>query len=447
MSDEFELTSEEDGSSFPRGNKTSDIKTAIIDVTKKGNLRISKDEVWQYWHVLKSADFFERLFLDIDNSALITNEVISYHYEEIRSYLEKWKERESAGINFAQSHGGYPLRELERNLEEAYLNLKNRASREEYLNSYSEEKKKQAVKSLEPIIKMALADKILTYDEKTLIYQEGLKFGLNIRDIDNLIDLQKRIIGEVTDETNNVAVNAADKDPENKKDPDLFCPNCKVKIDPDAAFCGECGIKIAPDSELKPIAEEIASNSYERPSPADVSERNGGALSGSADKEDPGHIFSFYFRRFFPSVVLLHYLIFILDTGISFSAMGNVLQRLFFVDSFLIAFSIFTGRKLKDQHPEAYRITKFFLITLILFSLFPGNYNFKYLQRYMHYIFGWDAGVAELKFVWSILSVLLYGFIYRKFTKSPAIANLYNTGKDSAANIVNDKLKEDNNFL
>lgn len=114
----FELTSE--GSSDPgEGNLQGNHKEKLKQVTSGGNLRIANDQIWSYWHLLKSDDYFERLFLDIEQAHKITNEQVTNHYEEIKRYLDKWKEREGTGISFAESHGGYPVADLMKKLETA----------------------------------------------------------------------------------------------------------------------------------------------------------------------------------------------------------------------------------------------------------------------------------------------------------------------------------------
>ncbi|NUM72480.1 MAG: SUMF1/EgtB/PvdO family nonheme iron enzyme [Ignavibacteriaceae bacterium] len=181
---DFELTSEDSGSSTGQTNDNLWFKDKIREVTAEGNLKIPTDEVWGYWQVLNSRDYFERLFLDIDQSEKITSETVSNHYEEIKRYLDEWKARESTGISFAQTHGGYSATELTGKLNEAYTDLKGKHSREEYLNAYLNNKKNEALKSLDPLIKGVLADKVLTSEELNLVYQEGINLGLSKRDIE-----------------------------------------------------------------------------------------------------------------------------------------------------------------------------------------------------------------------------------------------------------------------
>jgi len=239
---DFELTSEESGSSTGQTNNNLSCKEKIREITASGNLRIPRDEVWSYWQVLNSQNYFERLFLDIEQAGKITNETVTNHYEEIRRYLEKWRERESAGISFAQSHGGCSLSELNGKLESAYTELRGKPAREEYVKSQREEKRRKGLKSLEPMIKMALADKVLTYDEKTMIYQEGIKAGLSIRDIDELIKSFITEVGDVKDETVSERGEKTDEVPE-KQTEIKYCERCGNKIDAGALFCGECGNK------------------------------------------------------------------------------------------------------------------------------------------------------------------------------------------------------------
>ncbi|NUM72266.1 MAG: hypothetical protein HUU43_15585 [Ignavibacteriaceae bacterium] len=198
---DFELTSEESGSSTGQKNNTIWYKDKIREVTAKGNLKIPTDEVWGYWQVLNSGDYFERLFLDIDQAEKITNETVANHYEEIKRYLERWRERESAGISFAQSHDGYLLADFDKKLSEANDELRGRASREKYLVEYSGQKKNEALKSLNLVIKAVLADKVLTYEEKMMVYQEGVKLGLNITETHRYLKEAMSREGRIRDES------------------------------------------------------------------------------------------------------------------------------------------------------------------------------------------------------------------------------------------------------
>ncbi|NUM70708.1 MAG: hypothetical protein HUU43_07655, partial [Ignavibacteriaceae bacterium] len=169
--EDFELTSEDPGNGA-RNATDSDLNIKIREVTKSGNLHIPVDEIWPYWQVLKSDNLFTRLFIEAALADKITNETIVNHFEEIKRYLDKWRERESTGISFSQSHGGYSIAELFKKLNEAYDQLRGKTSREEYHREYLQQKKNQALRSLEPIIKAVMADKVLTYEEKTMVYQE-----------------------------------------------------------------------------------------------------------------------------------------------------------------------------------------------------------------------------------------------------------------------------------
>ncbi|NUM72664.1 MAG: formylglycine-generating enzyme family protein, partial [Ignavibacteriaceae bacterium] len=196
---DFELTSEDSGSSTGQTNDNLWYKEKIREVTAEGNLKIPTDEVWGYWKVLNSEEYFERLFLDIDQAEKITNETVANHYEEIKRYLERWRERESTGISFAQTHGGYSVTELAGKLNEAYAELKGKRSREEYINAYLRRRKNKSLKSLDPVIKAVLADKVLTYEEKMMVYEAGVKLGLNITETDRYLQEEMVREGDIRD--------------------------------------------------------------------------------------------------------------------------------------------------------------------------------------------------------------------------------------------------------
>lgn len=184
--DDFELTSEGTESSQKKIS-ASEINEKIKAVTKSGNLIIPKDEIWQYWSVLKSENLFERLFLDIENHDSVSNQTIKNHYSEINAYLERWRERESTGISFTDSHKGNTIRELKSNLDEAYELIKHKSDRDNYIQEWMTDKKNKLSAQLMPVIKAAFADKVMTLEEKRFIYEEGIKAGLTLKEIDLLI--------------------------------------------------------------------------------------------------------------------------------------------------------------------------------------------------------------------------------------------------------------------
>ncbi|NUM70718.1 MAG: SUMF1/EgtB/PvdO family nonheme iron enzyme, partial [Ignavibacteriaceae bacterium] len=183
----IELTPQESNKKSPRKQDLHDLKKRTQEITKSGNLEIPHDQVWAYWPVLNSPDYFERLFLDINLADHITNEKVSQHYQEIKNYLEKWREREGAGINFAEAHDGYSLTDIVKKLIDAFNQLRDKSGRQEYLERHSRQIKENAIRTLLPIIKAVLADKILTYEEKMTVYQEGIFLGLDIREIDKIL--------------------------------------------------------------------------------------------------------------------------------------------------------------------------------------------------------------------------------------------------------------------
>ncbi|NUM72709.1 MAG: SUMF1/EgtB/PvdO family nonheme iron enzyme, partial [Ignavibacteriaceae bacterium] len=152
-----------------------------------GNLKIPHDEIWSFWRVLQSDNYFERLFLDIDLADQITNEKVSQHYQEIKNYLDKWREREGAGITFAQSHEGYSIAELTVKLNEAYAELRGRSSRQKYTETHINNKKKKIREALIPTIKVAFSDGHLTNNARETIYAEAGKMGLSPAETDELI--------------------------------------------------------------------------------------------------------------------------------------------------------------------------------------------------------------------------------------------------------------------
>ncbi|NUM72322.1 MAG: hypothetical protein HUU43_15865, partial [Ignavibacteriaceae bacterium] len=202
MNNDFELTSENQNPE--RKHSTGDnARIRIKEITRSGNLRIPGDDIWPYWKLIKSDNYFERLFLDIEQHDKITNETVTNHYTEISGYLEKWRERESAGINFSDSHGGYSLKEIRENLDEAFELLRHKSSRESYTDQHFAKVRSDRAKLLIPVIKTALADKVLTTEEKQLVFEEGNKIGMSV---DEILELLTKIInetGDIRDESSN----------------------------------------------------------------------------------------------------------------------------------------------------------------------------------------------------------------------------------------------------
>jgi len=146
---DLELTSEESGK-IDIQSHSKPYQGRVREITKSGNLYIDPGEIWEYWNVLKSENLFERLFLDITLQDMITNEKVTNHYNQIKNYLARWREREGSGINFSSSHNGYSVSELERYLEDAFISLKNVQGRVDYYASWKRKADSDAYEKLAP---------------------------------------------------------------------------------------------------------------------------------------------------------------------------------------------------------------------------------------------------------------------------------------------------------
>ncbi|MBE2278781.1 MAG: SUMF1/EgtB/PvdO family nonheme iron enzyme [Ignavibacteriaceae bacterium] len=115
-----------------RAALTNELKLVI----KSGTLNINPDFIWKYHFLIKSDNYFYRLFLDIENYASITSEKVVTNHGEIQKYLENWKNLEAKGISFAPAHNGYTISELQFLIDEALEKLKSDESREKLYHSY-----------------------------------------------------------------------------------------------------------------------------------------------------------------------------------------------------------------------------------------------------------------------------------------------------------------------
>lgn len=115
---------------------------------------------------------------------------------------------------------------------------------------------------------MALADKILTYDEKTLIYQEGIKSGLSIKEIDEEIEHLMQDLEYLEDHTS-----IYDRDFTNNtdipKEESFYCKNCGSKNVKESIYCSECGNNLSSVEDVTQI-NEVRQESVPKESTTDV---------------------------------------------------------------------------------------------------------------------------------------------------------------------------------